>query len=91
MTVFLDFILENLLKNYGFDKDKNPLGLEFSRIPKEEYNTEPKILEYKYSFDALMEELEKEIKNERDIDLVVAWEFGQKWRRRYDVIPLFTL
>ena len=82
------FHIGNSVENYGFDKDKNPLGLESSRIRQEEYNTEPKILEYKYSFDALIEELGKGIKNERDIDLVVAWEFGQNWRERYDVIPL---
>ena len=82
------FHLGNSFENYGFDKDKNPLGLESSRIPQEEYSTDPKVLEYKYSFDALIEELEKRTKNDRHIDLVVAWEFGEKWQNRYDVVPL---
>ena len=74
-------------ENYVFDKDKNPLGLESSEGFQED-TSEPRVLEYKYSFDALVEELGKGSKNDRDIALVVTWEFGQKWRDRYDVTSL---
>ena len=80
------FYLEKPFENYVFDKDKNPLGLKSNEVT--EYISRPSILEYKYSFDALIEEMEKEIKNERDIDLVVAWELGKNWHDRYEIIPL---
>ena len=80
------FYLEKPFENYVFDKDKNPLGLKSSEVT--EYISKPSILEYKYSFDALIEEMEKEIKNERDIDLVVVWELGNNWHDRYEIIPL---
>ena len=74
-------------ENYVFDKDKNPLGLESSEGFQAE-TSEPRVLEYKYSFDSLVEEMEKEIKNEREIELVVAWDLGKNWVTRYDITPL---
>ena len=86
------YSLREPFKNYVFDKEENPLGvqdvgLQNSEVAKR-YESSPKILEYKYSFDALIEEIEKEIKNEEAIELVVAWTFGKNWHTRYDVIPL---
>jgi hypothetical protein len=79
------FHLRKPFENYIFDEDKNPLGLQQVT---EEYESNPSILEYKYSFDALIEDLEKDIKKERDINLVVAWELGKNWHTRYDITPL---
>ena len=79
--------LREPFKNYIFDKDKNPLGLSESQAT-QKYESIPSILEYKFSFDALVEELEKESKKEQDIDLVVAWELGKNWQTRYDITPL---
>jgi hypothetical protein len=45
-------------------------------------------MEYKYSFDALVEEFEKEIKSEKELDLVIAWELGEYWKTRYEVTSL---
>ncbi len=48
----------------------------------------PRILEYKYSFDALLEDIEKEVKSEKQIKLVIAWEMGKNWPKRYEITPL---
>ena len=71
----------------SLDKEKNPLGIEKSKISKE-YISAPGILEYKYSFDGLLEEIEKGEKNERQIKLVVAWIMGLNWQKRYEITPL---
>ena len=60
------FNIRKPFENYVFDKNKNPLGLKSSQGFQED-TSEPKVLEYKYSFDALIEEFENEIKKERDI------------------------
>ena len=84
------FCLREPFENHVFDKDKNPLGIEKSKV-NQEYVSAPYILEYKFSFDALLEEIEKEEKNERQIKLVVAWEMGKSWEKRYEIVPLLHL
>ncbi|MCK4476290.1 MAG: ATP-binding protein [Methanophagales archaeon] len=81
------FCFKKPFENHIFDKDKNPLGIESSKAT-EEYDSAPDILEYKYSFDALIEEFEKGLKNERQIKLVIAWEMGDEWQKRYEITPL---
>lgn len=79
--------LKEPFQNHIFDKDENPLGIEKIRA-EHKYESAPHILEYKYSFDGLFEEIEKEEKNERQIGLVIAWEMGRKWSQRYEITPL---
>ena len=79
--------LNEPFENYVFDRHKNPLGLESSQASRE-YVSEPRILEYKYSVDALLEELDKETKDEQAIDLVVAWDSGKEWQTIYNVTSL---
>lgn len=81
------FLAKEPLENHKFDKIKNPLGIETDKFSKD-FISEPKILEYKYSFNALLEEIGKEIKNQRDINLVIAWTMGDQWITRYDITPL---
>lgn len=78
--------LKKPFDNYSYDKDTNPLGIQ-QKIT-DEYMSAPYVIEYKYSFDALFEEIEKGDKDESAIDLVVCWEIGDKWKRRYSVTPL---
>lgn len=73
--------------NHRYDEDKNPLGLLETSL-KQEFISAPGIIEYKYSFDGLIEEIEKGDKNERDIQLLVVWEMGTKWPIRYQITPL---
>lgn len=81
------FWIKKPFENHIFDKEKNPLGIEKNKF-NEEFISAPNILEYKYCFDALLEEFEKEEKNERDIKLVVAWTMGKEWKKRYEITPL---
>jgi hypothetical protein len=81
------FCLTKPLDNHIYDKDTNPLGILKSGA-KQEYVSAPGILEYKYSFDGLIEEIEKGDKNERDVQLLIAWEMGSKWPTRYEITPL---
>ncbi|RZN14034.1 MAG: ATP-binding protein [Methanosarcinales archaeon] len=74
-------------ENHIFDKKVNPLGIEKISVP-DDFVSAPEILEYKHKFDALIEEIEKGDKNERDIKLVIAWTMGNQWKKRYDITPL---
>lgn len=71
---------------YVYDDEKNPLGIPpetVTRFRGREFD--PKVLEYKYSLDGLMEDLDNQDKNINDIDLVVAWETGQFYRERFAI------
>ena len=63
-----------------------PLGISQEQfIDKEVLETVVKVLEYKYTVDGLVEELQSEVKAVEDVDLVIAWELGEKWRQMFDV------
>jgi hypothetical protein len=67
-----------------FDKfilsKKNPLGIDGDVLTgKDAYVSKVKVLEYKYSLDGLIEELQSDVKDANDIGLIVAWEMGTKW------------
>lgn len=84
------FYIKKPIENHIFDKEKNPLGVEPNKFS-DEFISAPMILEYKYNFDALLEEFEKELKSERDIKLVVSWTIGDEWKKRYSITPLLHL
>ncbi|HZY61276.1 MAG TPA: hypothetical protein VFE38_02055 [Edaphobacter sp.] len=67
---------------------ENPLGVEedhFAGI--EEAIISPvRVLEYKYSLNALMEELDTGFKNAHEIGLAVCWELGEKWQENFDIL-----
>jgi len=44
------------------------------------------VLEYKYSLDALIEELDNGQKNAHEIGLAVCWELGERWRASFDIL-----
>lgn len=78
-------------KNHIFDKDKNPLGvLEEYAEENSEFVSEPKILEYKYSLDGLIENLDDGSKNSNDISLVVVWETGEDYQGNYSITSLLN-
>lgn len=74
---------------YTFDLEKNPLG-----VPKETAQalngrvTQPRILEYKYSLDGLIEDFDNQDKNIKDIDLCVAWKTGDSYKEKYGITSL---
>jgi hypothetical protein len=64
----------------------NPLGIDKEHfIDKESLETVVKVLEYKYTIDGFIEELQAEVKAVEDVDLVIAWELGEKWRQMFEV------
>jgi hypothetical protein len=84
------FFVSEPMANHVFDKVTNPLGVQELSHAKE-YLSRPYVLEYKYNVDALIHEFETEEKNERDINLVVAWDIGSEWKKRYNVTSLLDL
>lgn len=84
------FLVKMPFENHIFDKTNNPLGVEELNSDSE-YKSPPKILEYKYNLDALIQEFEIEYKNEKDIHLAVSWELGSEWRKNYDVTSYLDL
>jgi len=55
---------------------------------KEGFVSDPNVLEYKYSLDGLVEDVESGLKNTNDIGLVVAWESGELYERNYYIESL---
>jgi hypothetical protein len=84
-------LIEEPKINHIFDEKTNPLGINkdvvdhFKTLP---FRTDPKILEYKFSFDALIEDVESGEKNVKDIGLVVVWETGEKYKEAYQITSL---
>ena len=73
-----------------FDKEKNPLGVNeevFDELVPDgtPFITDPKVLEYKYSLDGLIEDFESGVKDANDISLVVAWESGTRYKDNYSI------
>ncbi len=75
-------------ENILFDAGSNKLGV--NRAFSLPYSTEPKILEYKFEFDSLVSDLEKEVKFAKHIDLVVCWSAGSQYKGRFDLQPLLV-
>jgi hypothetical protein len=77
-------------EHHLYDEEKNPLGVEDSII--EEFDlpfiSAPRILEYKYSLDGLIEDIENGTKNSNDVSLVVCWETGEEFRQNYHITSL---
>ncbi len=67
----------------------NPLGIDKEFFSGQEaLVSKVKVLEYKYTLDGLIEELQSGVKDVNDIGLAVAWEMGTKWREMFDVTCL---
>jgi len=47
------------------------------------HETEPKILEYKFDFDSLVADFEKEAKFAKHVNFVVCWSAGKQYRERF--------
>lgn len=63
-----------------FEQIKNPLGVRQDlELP---YESEPKVLEYKYDLDSLIVEFDKEEKFPEHIDLVVCWKASGDYSKK---------
>lgn len=83
------FVVKAPQENHIFNLNTNPLGIENDRF--KELETVSKVIEYKFNLDDLIEEFSKGDKDQADINLVVVWEMGGKWRRAYNCISLLDL
>lgn len=66
-----------------FDATANPLGIQSE--PDFKPISRPFVLEYKYNLDSLWDDFDNEEKDERDINLVVSWTMGDRWKERYTI------
>jgi len=68
--------------------DKNPLGVDQDRFAgvSTAMVSPVRVLEYKYSLDALIEDLGTGQKHADEIGLLVCWNMGDKWKGQFDVI-----
>lgn len=79
--------IETPIEHHLFNERENPLGIDKSildsfTLP---FRTDPKILEYKYSLDGLIEDIESGLKNSNHIGLVVVWETGTEYQENYKI------
>jgi len=77
----------------SYDSATNPLGLTTTAFGSHEVIERPPFLgEYKISLDGLVEELacREEAKSFDELDLVVTWEIGKRWRKEYDLVAFGT-
>ena len=78
-----------------FESEINPFGIAeeaVDEILEEEdvFLSDPQVLEYKYSLDGLIEDIDSGIKNSNDISLVVAWEAGERYKDNYVIESLLV-
>jgi hypothetical protein len=76
---------------YRYDSGLNPLGVSDDVVSSLHGRvTEPRVLEYKYSLDGLIEDFSDQDKNINDVDLCVAWETGKLYESRYNISSLLS-
>ena len=77
-------------KHHIYDKNSNPLGVDKSIIDDFDlpFTSPPRILEYKYSLDGLIEDIENGTKNSNDINIVVCWKTGEEYKQNYHITSL---
>lgn len=74
---------------YIYSEDTNPLGVpEVTAKALSGKVTSPRILEYKFSLDGLVEDLDSQDKNIKDIDLCVAWSTGDLYMEKFGIVSL---
>jgi hypothetical protein len=84
------FYIKEPRENHIFDKVTNPLGVQELGLPIDTVSN-PMVLEYKFNLNALFQEFENEDKFEKDINLAIAWELGDSWKRNYELTSLLDL
>lgn len=65
---------------YRYDKLARPLAVAHRYLGQ---TTEPRVLEYKYEFDYLLDDIEQEVKSASQINLVVCWSASTRYRDKF--------
>jgi hypothetical protein len=68
----------------AYDPGRNFWGVDGRTAPGESGSL---VVEYKYSLDGLIRDFEKNEKNPQEIDLLICWDIGTAFKRRYDIVP----
>ncbi|CDI04624.1 hypothetical protein BN873_p20004 [Candidatus Competibacter denitrificans Run_A_D11] len=76
---------------YVYHADRNPLGITME-VANQLHGmiTDPRVLEFKFCLDGLVEDIESGDKNIKDIDLAVVWCTGKSYKERYGINSLLT-
>lgn len=74
---------------YTYDLDSNPLGVS-TEVAEALHGivTEPRVLEYKFCLDGLIEDFDGQDKNINDVDLCIVWSTGDMYLERYGITTL---
>jgi len=83
------YIFKNTDKvdTYLYHETSNPLGVDRQNFVSN-FESPPKVLEYKYSINGLIAEFHNQEKRADDIDLSIAWELGDLWKSDYSCTSL---
>ena len=71
----------------AYDELGNPLGIDEENW-RENFKSGPRILEYKFDLDGLIEDIEADSKYTGDIDLVVVWSVGRDYEANFQITSL---
>jgi hypothetical protein len=75
-------------ENHLFDRDSNPLGITRENFHPQDFVSRPRIMEYKFSLDGLIEDIESGEKNAKDLGLVIVWETGNSYKQNFHIVSL---
>ncbi|MFD1775420.1 ATP-binding protein [Paenibacillus rhizophilus] len=84
-------IVEEPIENHVYNEVTNPLGVlteNVESIKNFPFISKPRILEYKFSLDGLIENMHDGSKNSNDIGLAVVWETGESYLGSYKITSL---
>jgi hypothetical protein len=66
---------------YIYDEENNRLGISGEHtFP---FDSPPRVLEFKFDFDALVKDFDKDIKFAQHIDLVICWQASRAYKEKY--------
>ena len=65
---------------FRFEREHRPLAVADRYVGD---STEPRVLEYKYDFDGLLDDIEQVVKSPTHIQLVVCWSASSRYRDKY--------
>lgn len=88
--------IESPFENHVYNPQTNPLGIigdiveDIEEKYQDGFYSAPKVLEYKYSLDGLIEDIENGLKNTNDINLVIAWEAGELYKENFSIVSMLT-
>ncbi|MBV7331810.1 hypothetical protein KFU94_26990 [Chloroflexi bacterium TSY] len=83
-------VVEPPAKHHVYDEELNPLGVDSFTLDDFDvpFRSAARILEYKFSLDGLIEDIDDGSKNSNDISLVICWGTGDLYQKNYHISSL---